>query len=171
MPLNLNVRQTQRARSLNHPSTSNQALMKVRSWNAARSAANTRRHWRATRRRHFAVTAGSVHSALVAESPASPNIRSARTSHESGSWACALAQLLHARRQAAQGWSEYGRAKRSCLQARGAGCTVPSVTVALPNPSLERTSTGMALVPRAGADHHPPRGPSTTLVAFAQLKR
>ncbi len=30
----------------------------------------------------------------------------------------------------------------------------------LPNPSLERTSTGKALGPRGGVVHHPPRGPS-----------
>ena len=39
------------------------------------------------------------------------------------------------------------------------------------NPSLERTSTGMALGPRGYAVHHPPRGPSTTPVVSAQLKR
>ena len=39
------------------------------------------------------------------------------------------------------------------------------------NPSLERTSTGMALGPRGYAGHHPPRGPSTTPVVSAQLKR
>jgi len=30
----------------------------------------------------------------------------------------------------------------------------------LPNPSLERTSTGMALGPRGRAVYHRPRGPS-----------
>jgi hypothetical protein len=40
-----------------------------------------------------------------------------------------------------------------------------------PNPSLERTSTGMALGPRGYAGHHPPRGPSTKPVVSAQLKR
>jgi len=39
------------------------------------------------------------------------------------------------------------------------------------NPSLERTSTGKALGPRAGQCHHPPRGPSAMPAAAAQLKR
>jgi hypothetical protein len=46
-----------------------------------------------------------------------------------------------------------------------------SATDPLPNPSLERTSTGLALGPRTGQCHHPPRGPSTNPVASAQLKR
>jgi hypothetical protein len=41
----------------------------------------------------------------------------------------------------------------------------------LPNPSLERTSTGKALGPRGAHCHHSPRGPSTVPVASAQLKR
>ena len=40
-----------------------------------------------------------------------------------------------------------------------------------PNPSLERTATGMALGPRGASGHHPPRGPSTTPASAAQLKR
>ena len=40
-----------------------------------------------------------------------------------------------------------------------------------PNPSLERTSTGLALGPRTGQCHHPLRGPSTNPVGSAQLKR
>jgi hypothetical protein len=40
-----------------------------------------------------------------------------------------------------------------------------------PNPSLERTSTGLALGPRGYSGHHPPRGPSTNPAASAQLKR
>ena len=46
-----------------------------------------------------------------------------------------------------------------------------SPTAVLPNPSLERTSTGLALGPRASQCHHPSRGPSTNPVASAQLKR
>jgi len=42
---------------------------------------------------------------------------------------------------------------------------------ALPNPSLERTSTGLALGPRTGQCHHPLRGPSANPVVSAQLKR
>ena len=40
-----------------------------------------------------------------------------------------------------------------------------------PNPSLERTSTGKALGPRADRRHHPSRGPSASPAAAAQLKR
>ena len=40
-----------------------------------------------------------------------------------------------------------------------------------PNPSLERTSTGKPLGPRAGSGHHPSRGPSAFPVGSAQLKR
>jgi hypothetical protein len=41
-----------------------------------------------------------------------------------------------------------------------------------PNPSLEPgTSTGLALGPRGGSGHHPPRGPSTTPAPAPQLKR
>jgi hypothetical protein len=44
-------------------------------------------------------------------------------------------------------------------------------TRALPNPSLERTSTGVALGPRSRGAYHRPRGPSATPLAAAQLKR
>ena len=40
-----------------------------------------------------------------------------------------------------------------------------------PNPSLERTATGVALGPRGASGHHPPRGPSATPASAAQLKR
>ena len=40
-----------------------------------------------------------------------------------------------------------------------------------PNPSLERTSTGLALGPRTGQCHHPLRGPSANPAGSAQLKR
>ena len=40
-----------------------------------------------------------------------------------------------------------------------------------PNPSLERTSTGMALGPRGAQVYAAPRGPSALPVASAQLKR
>ena len=40
-----------------------------------------------------------------------------------------------------------------------------------PNPSLERTSTGMAPWPRDRAAYHRPRGQGATPVASAQLKR
>jgi hypothetical protein len=40
-----------------------------------------------------------------------------------------------------------------------------------PNPSLERTSTGLALGPRTVQCHHPLRGPSANPAGSAQLKR
>jgi hypothetical protein len=40
-----------------------------------------------------------------------------------------------------------------------------------PNPSLERTRTGMALGPPAGVVHHPSSGPSATPALASQLKR
>jgi hypothetical protein len=42
---------------------------------------------------------------------------------------------------------------------------------ARPNPSLERTSTGLALGPRGYSGHHSPRGPSANPAGSAQLKR
>jgi len=44
-------------------------------------------------------------------------------------------------------------------------------TAVPPNPSLERTSTGMALGPRSARCHHPPRGPSAIPASAPQLKR
>jgi hypothetical protein len=41
----------------------------------------------------------------------------------------------------------------------------------LPNPSLERTRTGMAPWPRGRAVYHRPRGQGTTPALSAQLKR
>jgi hypothetical protein len=40
-----------------------------------------------------------------------------------------------------------------------------------PNPSLERTSTGMALGPRGAVVYPAPHGPSAMPAAAAQLKR
>ena len=40
------------------------------------------------------------------------------------------------------------------------GSTAFLVRCVLPNPSVERTSTGMPLGPRRSSGHHPPRGPS-----------
>jgi hypothetical protein len=51
--------------------------------------------------------------------------------------------------------------RRSCRQA----------LAVLPNPSLERTTTGVALGPRSAQCHHPPRGASATPVVSAHLKR
>jgi hypothetical protein len=67
--------------------------------------------------------------------------------------------------------TETGNVEPSSSQFRGSGRTVPSFTKPLPNPSLERTSPGLALGPRAGQCHHPSRGPSANPVASAQLKR
>ena len=39
------------------------------------------------------------------------------------------------------------------------------------NPSLERTSTGLALGPRSARGHHPLRGPSAIPAPATQLKR
>jgi hypothetical protein len=47
----------------------------------------------------------------------------------------------------------------------------PSGPKVRPNPSLERTSTGLALGPRTGQCHLPLRGPSANPAASAQLKR
>ena len=41
----------------------------------------------------------------------------------------------------------------------------------MPNPSLERTSTGLPLGPRGLSGYRPPRGPSANPVGSAQLKR
>ena len=71
----------------------------------------------------------------------------------------------------AQVLAEYGHAEQSGLPVGGLVTSVPSVTDPLPNPSLERTSTGKPLGPRAGQCHHPSRGPSAFPVASAQLKR
>jgi hypothetical protein len=46
-----------------------------------------------------------------------------------------------------------------------------SATNPLPNPSLERTSTGKSLGPRGAHCHHSPRGPSALPAGSAQLKR
>jgi len=49
---------------------------------------------------------------------------------------------------------------------------VPLMSGALrPNPSLERTRTGMAPWPRARAVYHRPRGQGATPALSAQLKR
>jgi hypothetical protein len=40
-----------------------------------------------------------------------------------------------------------------------------------PNPSLERTATGLALGPRGFSGYRPPRGPSANPASAAQLKR
>ena len=233
-PLSSNVRQTQSARSMGHPSTLNQALVKVSRTNAAQSAATTRHSLRVARQEVVAASARSKVGALGAGSPASPHIRSARailesgfwacahalgpraerqaaqgcsasaramafrfqsvgtgrsvasvtralpatscipsnrTVLESGSWACAFVAIPHATHLAAQGWPASAQTMANRFQARGAGCSLPSFTRALPNPSLERTSTGLALGPRTGQCHHPLRGPSTNPVASAQLKR
>ena len=55
------------------------------------------------------------------------------------------------------------------LSSRQFACLVPAEL--RPNPSLERTSTGLALGPRTVQCHHPFRGPSANPAGSAQLKR
>jgi hypothetical protein len=64
------------------------------------------------------------------------------------------------RRFSHQGFNPLPLARRLC-----------SPREVLPNPSLERTSTGKALGPRGAHCHHSPRGPSAFPVVSAQLKR
>jgi hypothetical protein len=170
-PLMSNVRQTQSAGILSRPSTSNQALVKVSCTNAAPSAASTRHRWRVTRHEQVTVAAGANCGALVPEGSASSGIFATRAVLGSGSRACAFVPGLYARRQAAQGWSASAQTRALRFQASRAGCSVPSFTKSLPNPSLERTSTGLALGPRGFSGYRPPRGPSANPASAAQLKR
>jgi hypothetical protein len=71
-------------------------------------------------------------------------------------------------------------AARSLAEARLAATVPSSCRTAIcgspsagprPNPSLERTSTGMALGPRNALVYAASRGPSTIPAAAAQLKR
>ena len=96
----------------------------------------------------------------------------ARRHSKSGSGSCALglAECSAAYVQA-QVLAETFNTEPLRFQSGGVGSVVASVTVALPNPSLERTSTGKPLGPRAGQCHHPSRGPSAFPVVSAQLKR
>jgi hypothetical protein len=62
----------------------------------------------------------------------------------------------------------------SCVRLHIASGQLPIVVTKAelrPNPSLERTSTGLALGPRTGLGHHPLRGPSANPAGSAQLKR
>jgi hypothetical protein len=170
-PLTSNVRQTQSARRLSQPSTSNHALMRVSRTNAAQSAANTPHRWREACQELVEAVESSNHGALVAEYPASSRLGSPRAAPGSGSRACAFVPGLYARRQAAQCWSASAHVKELRFQASGAGCSVPSFTRSLPNPSLERTATGLALGPRGFSGYRPPRGPSANPAPAAQLKR
>ena len=79
----------------------------------------------------------------------------------------ALAGQFHQAVGHARGWSIGGAG----LWRVPAACATFGSRVVRSNPSLERTSTGMALGPRGYAGHHPPRGPSATPVVSAQLKR
>ena len=69
------------------------------------------------------------------------------------------------------------RSSRSARACRGVSAQLLVASAALdraavtPNPSLERTSTGMALGPRGARCHHPPRGPSAIPAPAPQLKR
>ena len=78
----------------------------------------------------------------------------------------ALAGQFHRTSGHARGWSIGGaRLLRVPVACASFGSRVRS------NPSLERTSTGLALGPRGYSGHHPPRGPSANPVVSAQLKR
>jgi hypothetical protein len=69
---------------------------------------------------------------------------------------CHLGQNAEALGQALDAWQPQNRSAPKTLR---------------PNPSLERTSAGKPLGPRAGSGHHPPRGPSAFPAGSAQLKR
>jgi hypothetical protein len=91
---------------------------------------------------------------------------------QSVSGACALGGPERLAKGAqAQVLMEYDHAERSSPQFRVYVTSVPSVTSALPNPSLERTSTGKAPWPRGFHAYHPPRGQATSPAPAAQLKR
>jgi hypothetical protein len=145
---------------MNVPSPSNQARKKARSWNAAHSAARSRHHLRVARGGMFG---GSC--SLQPPSASSKVIKSV-------SGACALGGLERlANSIQAQVLAEYGHAEQSGLQVGVYVTSLPSVTRALPNPSVERTSTGKALGPRTSQCHHPSRGPSASPAPAAHLKR
>jgi hypothetical protein len=57
------------------------------------------------------------------------------------------------------------------LQSLPPAALTRSATNPLPNPSLERTSTGKPFGPRGSRVYAPPRGPSAFPVGSAQLKR
>jgi hypothetical protein len=68
-------------------------------------------------------------------------------------------------------WRIGGQLSRPMLRCFALSHRFGSHRAVLPNPSLERTRTGMALGPRGVVVHHPPRGPSATPALAAQLKR
>jgi hypothetical protein len=145
---------------LNHLLPSNQAHLRVRRCNAAQSAANTGCRWRVAREGMKVVRAGTTAAS------------SCQRGFAVSSW------FLRPRsggafgpRCAGAGFQDAGTAQQVRVGIGATGTSVSFATGALPNPSLERTSTGMALGPRGYAVHHPPRGPSTTPVVSAQLKR
>jgi hypothetical protein len=142
-------------------STSNQARTKVRRLNAAQSAANHWRRWRVARGRVMGVPSSSTLGA------------SGNRDLKVSQW-CLRPRKVEAlgHRSAGAGLQESsGGIEPSGFQLGGLGQSVSPFNVALPNPSLERTSTGLALGPRTGQCHHPSRGPSANPVASAQLKR
>jgi hypothetical protein len=145
---------------MNVPSPSNQARTKARRWNAAHSAARPRHPLRVAR--------GGMFGSSCSLQPPSASAKLIK----SVSGACALGgpQRL-ANGVQAQVLAEYGHAEQSGLQVGVYVTSLPSVTRALPNPSLERTSTGKAPWPRGFHAYHPPRGQATSPVPAAQLKR
>ena len=145
--------------------------MKVRRLNPAQSAASGLEALASSSVTKFPVVLRVSCDARRSKHSPSSRVDVTRTNIQSGSWACALAPERYARRQAAQGWSEFARVEALRFQAGGTGCTLPSFTKPLPNPSLERTSTGLAFGPRTGQCHHPLRGPNANPAGSAQLKR
>ena len=114
-------------------------------------------------RRHWHLGHASSHSHRLPRQPRS-NVSSPKHSR-----ACSKGadqQTRSSRRRALLAfrsqWSWFSSAPTSANAAR---------SPLRPNPSLERTSTGMALGPRARVVYHRPRGPSTTPVPAPQLKR
>jgi hypothetical protein len=178
----------------NLPSPSNQARMKVRRWNAARSAASERWRWRVARAGVVAASASSnfgasarrvarkVRSWCAVQSAASRAGRSSLnlgppSNGTLGLYGSCRAVLASRKSEVGTSTCEGSALKvapdpgRVQEQVAATGYAMSPATKPLPNPSLERTSTGLALGPRSYSGHHPLRGPSTNPVASAQLKR
>jgi len=138
--------------------------MNVRRLNAAQSAASGLEALASSSLKKLPVVLGVSSGARRSKHWPSSRMGATRTNVQSGSWACALAPERYAKRQAAQGWSAFARVEASRFQAGGTGCTLPSVTKPLPNPSLERTSTGEVAWARGFSGYKPPRGQATSPV-------
>ena len=93
--------------------------------------------------------------------------RTARVSSSTGSRGSSTAR----RRSGCSRWPTQPSRCWCCWLGGAFRRAVVRARAATPNPSLERTATGMALGPRGYSGHHPPRGPSTTPAPASQLKR